>query len=112
MSTTAEAQTRLINQLFGSGLTLAAVLSLPRLDREVGERVRSVVEQLDAAIAEVHHLALAAVIADERAAAQHGRPHGAPRQPMNRRCISHPEEADVRRLCRFKSAVPLYFERA
>jgi hypothetical protein len=84
MSTAAEAHTRVINQLFGAGLTLAAVLSLPRLDGEVAGRAHSVVAQLDAAIVEIRHFALAEVSAQ----AQHKRPQVMRTQPVNRRCIS------------------------
>jgi cob(I)alamin adenosyltransferase len=41
---------RVTNQLFGCGLTLAAVLSRPHLDDEIAKRLRDVVEQLDATL--------------------------------------------------------------
>jgi len=61
VGSTNEAHDRLVNHLFGSGLTLAAVLNLQGLDREVSNRVRDVIEQLDAAIGEIRQLAIAAV---------------------------------------------------
>lgn len=64
MGSTHEAHDRLVNHLFTSGLTLAAVLNLHRLDREVASRVHDVVEQLDAAIREIRHLALAEVASE------------------------------------------------
>ena len=104
MSTTTEAHTRLINRLFGSGLTLAGVLSWRRLDCEVADQVRRVVAELDSAIAQIHHLGLTEV----RAEAQHKRPDAMPTQPMNRRCTSHANAAGIRSFGRFESSVPLY----
>jgi hypothetical protein len=41
---------RVTNQLFGCGLTLAAVLSHPDLDDEIAKRLRDVVEEFDATL--------------------------------------------------------------
>jgi hypothetical protein len=64
MDTSGDPRDRLINHLFGSGLTLAAVLSLQRVDDDVAERLRDVIEHLDAAIDEIRRLAFADVVAD------------------------------------------------
>ena len=101
MGTTAEAHTQVINHLFGSGLTLAAVLSLPRLDAEAAERVHSVVGRLDAAIAEIRQFALTALVAEISAQAQQKRPHVIRTQPMNRPCVP--------RLRWFEAPTPIYF---
>jgi signal transduction histidine kinase len=67
MGTTGEARDRVINHLFASGLTLGAVLTLPRLDRDVAEGLRDVVERLNTAIDEMRHLAVADLVVDELA---------------------------------------------
>ncbi len=103
MSTTADAHTQVINHLFGSGLTLAAVLSLPRLDAEAAERVHSVIGQLDAAIAEIRQFALTALVAEVSAQAQK-RPDVIRTQPMNRTCVP--------RLRWFEAPTPIYFASA
>jgi hypothetical protein len=93
MGTTGEVHDRLINHLFGSGLTLAAVLSSPRLDSGVAERLRDVLGQLDAAIGEVRHLALSAAVAGAKAGS---RLAAAPTRPQPEREIRLVSE-DARR---------------
>lgn len=78
---------RVINHIFGSGLTLAGILSRHRLDDEVAERLRGVIAELDAAVGHVRSAALAWVV-DERE-----RQPSVPGSPV--------PENWRRRLCRF-----------
>ena len=101
MGTTGDARDRLINHLFGSGLTLAAVLSMQRIDGEVAVRLRDVVERLDAAIDEIRHLAFADVVADVIAQPPQ-QLHAATRQAVPEPLLRlAPQDGRRRSLCRF-----------
>ena len=54
----ADVNQRVINRVFGVGLTLAGALSLGRLDTEVADRLRDAIDQLDAVVRELQHAAL------------------------------------------------------
>jgi hypothetical protein len=66
MDTAHEAHDRLVNHLFLSGLTLAAVRDLQQVEHDIGDRIRDVVEELDVAIREIHHIAFAAVASERQ----------------------------------------------
>jgi hypothetical protein len=101
MGTTGDAHDQLIGHLFTSGLTLAAVLSLDRLDAEVADRLRDVVERLDTAIGEIRHFALAALV-DDGGAPSPLRLRAVPTQPERQPLIRlAPHDAPRRTLCRF-----------
>jgi hypothetical protein len=78
---------RVINQIFRSGLMLAGILSFQRVDDEVADRLRDVMDALDTAVRELRTAALASLVRDREA--QSATPHRA-------------ASADGgRRLCRF-----------
>ncbi len=54
---------RVINNIFGSGMTLAAILNLDRVDHDVADRLRDVIAALDTAVAELRTEMLARVLA-------------------------------------------------
>ena len=58
---------RVINRIFSSGLTLAGILSLERVDCDVSDRLRDVIDQLDLAVAELRTAALANIVAEPEA---------------------------------------------
>lgn len=53
---------RVINLIFGSGLTLARIVGLQRVDDEVAGLLDSVIDQLDTAVRELRGAALARVV--------------------------------------------------
>ncbi len=62
---------QVINQIFGSGLTLAAILSAQRVDNETAGRLHEVIERLDAAVRDLRGAAIARVLEDrERRSAE------------------------------------------
>jgi hypothetical protein len=98
MSAAGDAHDRLINHLFRSGLSLAAVLSLPRVEGGVAARLRDVLDQLDAAIGEVRHLALTAALTAANAQSPLSR---MPAQPEPTRSLHLGTEHRRSQLCRF-----------
>ncbi len=54
-----------INRIFGTGLTLAGILSLERVDAEVAGRLRDAIDALDVAVGELRTAALAEAVADD-----------------------------------------------
>ena len=65
---------QVINRIFGSGLTLAAILSAQRVDDETADRLHDVVGQLDTAVRDLRRAAIAHVFEDRerRSATQNG----------------------------------------
>ena len=63
----ADAHDRVMNHLFGSGLTLASLVSYPDVDRHTARRLLDVIDELDAAVGELRMLALARAVADRDA---------------------------------------------
>jgi hypothetical protein len=53
-----DAHHRVISRVFGAGLTLAGVLSLPRLDSAIADRLRDAIDDLDTAARELQGAAL------------------------------------------------------
>jgi hypothetical protein len=53
----ADVSDRVMNHIFGCGLTLAAVMSRAHLDHEVAERLGDVIDELDAALAAIRRAA-------------------------------------------------------
>lgn len=58
---------RVVNHLFGSGLTLASILSRQRVGDEVADQLRDVIEGLDAALHELQSGALARLVRERDA---------------------------------------------
>ncbi len=58
---------RVVNHLFGSGLTLASILSRQQVSDEVAGQLRDVIEGLDAALHELQSGALARLVRDRDA---------------------------------------------
>lgn len=78
---------RVINHIFGSGLTLAGILSLQQVDEDTAEKLRRVIEELDTAVRDLRSAAIARHV--EGSAQERGKEYG-PVPPGWRR-----------RLCRF-----------
>jgi|GEM_PF-5445192 len=56
----AEAFARAINQVFGCGLTLSAIVGLPEVNDELARRLGGAIEELDVAVDAIRHAALVA----------------------------------------------------
>ena len=61
--TVAALHDRAINHIFGSGLTLAAILSDPRIDRDVADRLGRAIDDLDRAVGAIRAAALTQAVA-------------------------------------------------
>lgn len=98
---------RVINRIFGCGMTIAAILGRPDISDEVSSRLLDVVDELDAAVATVRHAALARALgrrSDEPVAVPvHAPVHAARSLSMrNPAADIRVVQADGRRrLCRF-----------
>ena len=60
---------RVINHIFGSGLTLASLVGYPGVDHHVAQRLCDVIDELDAAVRALRSDALAHAVADRDGAA-------------------------------------------
>jgi len=65
-----DADDRVVNHIFVSGLTLARIVRSQRVEDDIGQRLFDVIEELDAAVRELRNTALARVVADR----DHARP--------------------------------------
>ncbi len=65
----ADVHGRAINQIFGSGLTLASLVSYPGVDQHVAQRLCDVIDELDAAVRALRSDALDCAAADRDGAA-------------------------------------------
>ncbi len=66
----ADLHDRVINHIFGSGLTLAGILSAQQVDAGTAERLNAVIVQLDAAVRDLRSAAIAHVVEDQRESAK------------------------------------------
>ena len=93
---------RALGHVFASTLTLASVLTLGRVDREVADRLQNVIGELDAAIREIRHGALEMSARDTDEG-----PNAGDREPASSERCTPMGDADPRipehqrRLCRF-----------
>lgn len=55
----ADAHDRVTNHIFGSGLTLASIVSSQRVDADIAQRLLDVIDELDRAVGEIRSAALA-----------------------------------------------------
>jgi len=55
---------RVINHIFGCGLTIAAILGRPEIGDEVTRRLLGVIDELDMAVTAIRHAAFAALVVD------------------------------------------------
>ncbi len=98
----ADPHDRAINHIFRSGLTLATMLDASRVDDEHADRLRDVVDDLNAAVVQLRHAALARVVRGAHAE-RDALPHATTRREAPG-SVTHARAIQVarrRRLCRF-----------
>jgi len=57
---------RVINHIFGSGLTLVSILSAQQVDADTAERLHAVIDQLDTAVRDLRSAAIVHVVEDRQ----------------------------------------------
>ena len=76
-----EAHDDAVTHIFGAGLSLAAILSLDRVDDEVAERLRDALAALDTAAADLRTAAFAHLLQQSEGPPRAGGPAADPERP-------------------------------